>query len=58
MVASKYPFLDVQFYRFKVKNTKLWMKLLDYGCVMAKLDLGKDKVNKWYSRLCLMGGKR
>jgi hypothetical protein len=46
MVASKYPFLDVQFYRFKVKNTKLWMKLLDYGCVMAKLDLGKDKVSK------------
>ena len=46
MIASKYPFLDVHFYKFKVKGDKIWMKLLDYGCVMAKLDLGKDKVKK------------
>ena len=51
MIASKYPFLDVHFYKFKVKGDKIWMKLLDYGCVMAKLDLGKDKVNKKWSGL-------
>jgi hypothetical protein len=45
MIASKYPFLDVHFYKFRVKGEQIWMKLLDYGCVMAKLDLGKDKVN-------------
>ena len=44
MIASKFPFLDVHFYKFKVKGEKIWMKLLDYGCIMAKMDLGKDKV--------------
>ena len=44
LVASKYPFLDVHFYRFKVKSDKLMMKMCDYGCIMAKLDLGKDRV--------------
>ncbi len=27
-----------------MKSDKLMMKLIDYGCVMAKLDLGEDKV--------------
>ena len=54
MIASKYPFLDVHFYKFKVKGEKIWMKLLDYGCVMAKLDLGKDKVNKKSDWTCLL----
>lgn len=42
MLVSKYPFLDVHFYKFKGKGTKVWMKLLDYGIIMAKVDLGND----------------
>jgi len=42
--ASKYPIVDAHFHQFKVKSDKLMMKLCDYGCAMAKVDLGKDKV--------------
>jgi hypothetical protein len=42
MLVSKYPFLDVHFYNFKEKGHKSWSKLIDYGVVMAKVDLGND----------------
>ena len=41
-IASKYPFLEVSFIKFEVENRSLWMKLIDYGCIMAKVDLGRD----------------
>ena len=56
MIASKYPILDVDFYSFKIKGGKIWMKLVDYGCVMAKLDLGKDKVNAGNRLLIMSSG--
>ena len=43
--ASKYPIMDAHFHQFKVKSDKLMMKLCDYGCTMAKVDLGKDRVS-------------
>ena len=45
MIASRFPILAADFHKFTRKGTKLMLKLFDYGCVMAKLDLGKDKVS-------------
>jgi len=44
MIASRYPILAAHFHKFTRKGSKLMLKLFDYGCVMVKLDLGKDQV--------------
>jgi hypothetical protein len=44
MIASKYPIMVAHFHKFSRQGSKLMLKLFDYGCVIAKLDLGKDKV--------------
>jgi len=43
MLVSKFPFLDVHFFNFKAKGAKIWMKLIDYGCVMARVNLGQNE---------------
>jgi len=53
MIASKYPIMEANFYKFRFQGGQLFMRLIDYGCVMAKLDLGIDKVNydvEWKER--------
>ncbi len=44
MIASKYPFMEVHFHKFKSQGRKLMLRLFDYGCIMVKLNLGMDKV--------------
>ena len=44
MIASRFPITDAHFHKFSRQGTQLMLRLFDYGCIMAKLDLGTDEV--------------